>query len=187
MSFHLPWPCLAIPALRASSSSGFHFCFGFPIFLAFLGQTTYYTVNFITIFSKNFLWKRWSMILSSGLNPTWIEHATFWSGVRRATIAPRILLIHVFVTVNSIEYNDRWNVASGASWAATYGCPRLLSVLTICASPNFDASKLIWLYYDKIILKGFYYFFRFIILVIFFLLRNLIYWFDYLYFELRIT
>ena len=26
-----------------------------------------------------------------GLNPTWIEHATFWSGVRRATIAPRIL------------------------------------------------------------------------------------------------
>ena len=24
------------------------------------------------------------------LNPTWIEHATFWSGVRRATIAPRI-------------------------------------------------------------------------------------------------
>ena len=26
------------------------------------------------------------------LNPTWIEHATFWSGVRRATIAPRIHL-----------------------------------------------------------------------------------------------
>ena len=25
------------------------------------------------------------------MNPTWIEHATFWSGVKRATIAPRIL------------------------------------------------------------------------------------------------
>ena len=28
-----------------------------------------------------------------GLNPTWIEHATFWSGVRRATIGPRIQLV----------------------------------------------------------------------------------------------
>ena len=27
------------------------------------------------------------------LNPTWIEHATFWSGVRRATIAPRIRML----------------------------------------------------------------------------------------------
>ena len=25
------------------------------------------------------------------MNPTWIEHATFWSGDRRTTIAPRIL------------------------------------------------------------------------------------------------
>ena len=23
------------------------------------------------------------------LTPTWVEHATFWSGVRRATIAPQ--------------------------------------------------------------------------------------------------
>ena len=30
------------------------------------------------------------------LNPTWIEHATFWSGVRRATIAPRILSHWIF-------------------------------------------------------------------------------------------
>ena len=33
MSFHLPVPCLATPARRASSSSDVHFCFGFPISL----------------------------------------------------------------------------------------------------------------------------------------------------------
>ncbi len=27
------------------------------------------------------------------LTPTWFEHATFWSGVRRATVAPRGLKI----------------------------------------------------------------------------------------------
>lgn len=31
MFFHLPVPCLATPALSASSSSDVHFCFGFPI------------------------------------------------------------------------------------------------------------------------------------------------------------
>ena len=30
-------------------------------------------------------WKKWKMILT----PTWFEHAAFWSGVRRATVAPR--------------------------------------------------------------------------------------------------
>ena len=36
------------------------------------------------------------------LNLTWIEHATFWSGVRRATIAPQIhnlkyLLLYLYL------------------------------------------------------------------------------------------
>ena len=26
------------------------------------------------------------------MTPTWLEHATFWSGVRRATIAPQGLM-----------------------------------------------------------------------------------------------
>ncbi len=36
------------------------------------------------------------------LNPTWIEHATFWSGVRRATIAPRIRAYGKFLAIQSL-------------------------------------------------------------------------------------
>ena len=32
---------------------------------------------------------QWSVGKSEQLTPTWLQHATFWSGVRRATIAPR--------------------------------------------------------------------------------------------------
>ena len=35
----------------------------------------------ISLWHKHHIWK--------GLTPTWFEHATFWSGVRRATVAPR--------------------------------------------------------------------------------------------------
>ena len=31
------------------------------------------------------------------MTPTWFEHATFWSGVRRATIAPRSHMWYLFV------------------------------------------------------------------------------------------
>ena len=44
---------------------------------------------------KKFEKKMWE------LNPTWIEHATFWSGVRRATIAPRI---HLLLQVTNNRY-----------------------------------------------------------------------------------
>lgn len=43
-------------------------------------------------FATKILWT-WSFTAKNILIPTWFEHATFWSGVRRATVAPR----------------DRWN------------------------------------------------------------------------------
>ena len=30
------------------------------------------------------------------MTPTWFEHATFWSGVRRATVAPQGLLTYLY-------------------------------------------------------------------------------------------
>ena len=38
-------------------------------------------------FKKNYQWKKF-------MTPTWFEHAAFWSGVRRATVAPRSQLNH---------------------------------------------------------------------------------------------
>ena len=35
------------------------------------------------------LWVYLIVIVNKRLTPTWLEHAAFWSGVRRATIAPR--------------------------------------------------------------------------------------------------
>ena len=39
-----------------------------------------------------FPWKKVKRDLKNILTPTWFEHAAFWSGVRRATVAPRSLL-----------------------------------------------------------------------------------------------
>ena len=33
--------------------------------------------------------KKIIIIIKKNMTPTWFEHATFWSGVRRATVAPR--------------------------------------------------------------------------------------------------
>ena len=54
------------------------------------------------------------------LTPTWLEHAAFWSGVRRATIAPRSLhsntdimeaLYHSVIVLSATT----WNVNQRAS------------------------------------------------------------------------
>ena len=33
------------------------------------------------------------------MSPTWFEHATFWSGVRRATVAPQALRVTTGITI----------------------------------------------------------------------------------------
>ena len=46
-----------------------------------------------SVTSKMDIAKTYSGIVFGILNPTWIKHATFWSGVRHATIAPRIWML----------------------------------------------------------------------------------------------
>ena len=47
------------------------------------------------------------------MTPTWLEHAAFWSGVRRATIAPRSL--HSIIDIMEALYNSII-VLSGTTW-----------------------------------------------------------------------
>ena len=50
-------------------------------------------------------WIIFGLLFEKRLTPTWFEHATFWSGVRRATVAPRspscIVSSRIAHTVNS--------------------------------------------------------------------------------------
>ena len=47
-----------------------------------------------------FMWQRYFISIGKkeekSLTSTWFEHATFWSGVRRATVAPRSHIIMYF-------------------------------------------------------------------------------------------
>ena len=43
------------------------------------------------------MYKKQSLKKKSYLTPTWFEHVTFWSGVRRATIAPRSQMCNYIV------------------------------------------------------------------------------------------
>ena len=43
---------------------------------------------------------------------TWFEHATSWSGVRRATIAPRNLLYFLTIHFLVLHFYPRWNHVS---------------------------------------------------------------------------
>ena len=42
-----------------------------------------------TLFSSALVYLILSKLAKTWLTPTWFEHAAFWSGVRRATVAPR--------------------------------------------------------------------------------------------------
>ena len=81
------------------------------------------TLRNLNVAGWRFLWMFWSiiwaLILFPGgklqrMTPTWVEHATFWSGVRRATIAPRSLTSHElldffqFQLDNLVQQVDKW-------------------------------------------------------------------------------
>lgn len=71
MFFHFPVPCLATPALSASSSSAVHFCFGFPISLSLqpVNQTSSVSVRAGEApLSFCFIHLSWEILVSNGMS-----------------------------------------------------------------------------------------------------------------------
>lgn len=72
-------------------------------------------------FNNSSVWNQFSTKLLDIMTPTWFEHATFWSGVRRATIAPRShQTIYLRNHANATAAAKYWSDISGHSlkvWA----------------------------------------------------------------------
>ena len=73
-------------------------------------------VTSFAIFVHFHINKKQNCYLTKDMTPTWFEHATFWSGVRRATVAPRSRCMNPKLSVFYFDNTNYYRVFNWLNW-----------------------------------------------------------------------